>query len=136
MSDDRGFDPRYDPAFQRGWDGPVTPVAPVASGAPRAAEPERIVVSPDRAASEDADEEPRRRLNPYLIVLGAVSIALVVAGVWMASRVSEGFSQEGPSTQVDYAMLQVLMIGSPVTALLGVATAVGILFLLAARWGR
>lgn len=133
MSDDRGFDPRYDPAFQRGWDGPV---APVASETKRPAEPERIVVVPERAAVEAEDDEPRRRLNPYLIVLGAVSIALVVAGVWMASRVSEGFSEQGPSTQVDYAVLQVLMIASPVTALLGVATAVGIIFLLAARWGR
>ncbi len=135
MSDDRSFDPRYDPAFQRGWDGPA---APVTSPAPRPAEPERIVVAPERVSADEGvdGDESRRRLNPFLIVLGVVSIALVVAGVWMASRVSDGFSQQGPSTQVDYALLQVLMIASPVTTLLGVATAVGILFLLAARWGR
>ena len=138
MSDDRSFDPRYDPAFQRGWDGPA---APVTSEAPRRAEPERIVVAPQRVSVEEGvdgvdGDEGRRRPNPFLIVLGVVSIALVVAGVWMASRVSDGFSQQGPSTQVDYALLQVLMIASPVTTLLGVATAVGILFLLAARWGR
>ena len=135
MSDDRGFDPRYDPDFQRGWDGPT---APATREAPRAADPERMVVAPERLPETEVpeDDEHRRRLNPFLIVLGAVSIALVVAGVWMASLVSDGFSQQGPSTQVDYAMLQVLMIGSPITVLLGVATAVGILFLLAARWGR
>ena len=56
MSDDRSFDPRYDPAFQRGWDGPA---APVTSPAPRPAEPERIVVAPERVSADegvDGDE--------------------------------------------------------------------------------
>jgi hypothetical protein len=131
MSDDR-FDPRFDPSFQRGWDGPA-PSTPVAK-------PERPVLTPDRivvtAEPEPEHDGEARRINPFLIALAAVALALVVVGLWMASVVSSGFNDQGPTTQVDWAVLQVLMIASPVSALLGVATGIGILFVYAVRWGR
>lgn len=129
MSD---FDPRYDPAYQRGWEG--EPVAP-----PRVAptDPERIVVIAEPASDPDAEvAADRRGVNPFLLALAAVAVLLIVAGVWMASRVSEGYAAQGPSTQVDYAILQILAIASPVAALLGVATGIGVLFVFAVRWGR
>lgn len=134
MTDDRGYDPRYDPAFQRGWGGPE----PDAPPRPAPADPERIVVIAEPAADPvaEAAEERRGGLNPFLIALAALAVLLIVAGVWMASRVSEGYAAQGPSTQVDYAILQILAIASPVTALLGVATGIGVLFVFAVRWGR
>ncbi|MGX5682144.1 hypothetical protein [Schumannella luteola] len=131
MSDSR-FDPRFDPAFQRGWDGPE-PATTTAPEPARVASPDRIVVT----AEPEPDFEPdARRLNPFLLALAAVAVALVVAGLGMASAVSSGFNAQGPTSQVDWAILQVLMIASPVTALLGVATGIGVLFVFAVRWRR
>jgi hypothetical protein len=130
MSDGQRFDPRFDPSFQRGWDGPAAAPAPEPPARPRA-DPERIVVTAEPEPVRDTDS---RRLNPFLIALGAVAVALVVAGLWMATVVSSGFNDQGPTSQVDWAVLQVLMIGSPVCALLGVATGIGILFVFAVRW--
>lgn len=131
MSDDRGFDPRYDPAFQRGWDAPEVEERAAATPAPVA---DRIVVAPE--STPLVEEVERGGVNPFLVALGALSVLLVAAGVWMASRVSDGYLQQGPSTQVDYAILQVLMIASPLTVLLGVLTAIGMLFVFAVRWRR
>lgn len=135
MTDDRGYDPRYDPAFQRGWGG----AEPDASARPAPSDPDRIVVIAEPVAPEPDGEAPgehRGGLNPFLIALAALAVLLIVAGVWMASRVSDGYAAQGPSTQVDYALLQILAIASPVTALLGVATGIGVLFVFAVRWGR
>lgn len=132
MSDSR-FDPRFDPAFQRGWDGPEPATTTTAPEPTASTTPDRLVVT---AQPEPETEPDARRLNPFLVVLAAVAVALVVAGLWMASAVSSGFNDQGPTSQVDWALLQVLMIASPVTALLGVATAVGVLFVFAVRWGR
>lgn len=133
MSDSR-FDPRFDPAFQRGWEGPE-PVAAPSAGAERPAPRDRIVVTADPEPEVTHDDEGRR-LNPFLVALAAIAVALVVAGLWMASLVSSGFNDQGPTTQVDWALLQILMIASPVTALLGVATGIGVLFIFAVRWRR
>jgi hypothetical protein len=132
MSDGTRFDPRFDPAFQRGWDGPAP--EPARDTARAVVEPERIVVTAEREPELD-DADDARRINPFLIALAAISVALVVAGLWMASLVSSGFNEQGPTSQVDWALLQILMIASPVCALLGVATGVGILFVFAVRWG-
>lgn len=133
MTDDRGYDPRYDPAFQRGWGG----AEPDAPARPAPSDPDRIVVIAEPVAPEpEAPGEHRGGLNPFLIALAALAVLLIVAGVWMASRVSDGYAAQGPSTQVDYALLQILAIASPVTALLGVATGIGVLFVFAVRWGR
>lgn len=129
MSDSR-FDPRFDPAFQRGWDGPVPSVLPESV---RPADPERILVTAE--VPSEPEHESDRRLNPFLIALGGVAALLVVVGLWMASQVSSGYSSNAP-TQVDYAMLQLLMIAAPLTILLGVMTGIGVLFVFAVRWGK
>ncbi len=99
----------------------------------RPAEPERIVVTADVAP--EVEYESDRRLNPFLIALGGVAAILVLVGLWMASQVSAGYSSNAP-TQVDYAMLQLLMIAAPLTILLGVMTGIGVLFVFAVRWGK
>ena len=153
MSDDR-FDPRFDPAFQRGYDGPAP--ATGRSPAPRAE-----IISPPpsttssaptpRAATEPAsdafpfeavdvrrpdledDDEPRR-INPFLVVLGVVSLVLVGGGLYLVSRVRDLFAETQSSSDFDYVTLQVLMDAAPLIVVLGLAIAVGILFIFAVRW--
>lgn len=162
MSDDAGkFDPRFDPAFQRGFDGPTRAVAreklqPTSAVAPsvaitspppaRAAEPDavdrvaegasgqqRIVVEP----TDYLDDEPTgRRLNPFLIALVAAAVVLIGGGLYLTSRLGELFANPGESSQYDYITLQVMTIAAPMLIVLGIATGVGVLFIYAVRWGR
>ena len=143
MSDDR-FDPRFDPAFQRGYDGP-----PVASVRKAAARPEPSSPLPPAGPVEtverarlterpellDQDDDPRG-MNPFLIALGAISLVLVGGGLYLVSRVRDLYADTGPSSSFDFVTLQVLMQAAPVVIGLGLATAVGILFIFAVRWGK
>lgn len=146
MSDDR-FDPRFDPAFQRGYDGPTAPPArkmtittPPASApmVERQRQPERevrIVEELDEYEYADESDAPRRT-NPFLIALGAVSLVLVGGGLYLVSRVRDLFADTQSSSDFDFVTLQVLMDAAPIIVGLGVATAIGILFIFAVRWGR
>lgn len=136
MSDDARFDPRFDPAFQPGYDGPLASSAPVARQRVAASAPEALpVVQAPVADGPDVDDEPLRAgINPFLIALGAVALLLVGGGTYLVSQLSTIFLDT--QSAVDYTILQVLMYGAPIAVALGLATGVGILFLLAARWYR
>lgn len=155
MSDDR-FDPRFDPAFQRGYDGPAPAAArkmaissPPASApvVDRQRQPDREVVERQRQTErevvgfeeldeyEDESDLPRRA-NPFLIALGAVSLVLVGGGLYLISRVRDLFADTQASSDFDFVTLQVLMQAAPIIVGLGLATAIGILFIFAVRWGR
>jgi hypothetical protein len=147
MSDDRsGFDPRFDPAFQRGYDGP-TMVPPTVEA--RTPAPARGIVEPEReqhrepepaipaaAPIEDEalEEEQGRRLNPFLVALGVVSIVLIIGGIYLISRVDALFTEV--SSDVSYATIQALVNGPPIAIALGIATGIGVLFIYAVRWKR
>ncbi|HTL40500.1 MAG TPA: hypothetical protein VL294_03410 [Pseudolysinimonas sp.] len=71
MADEKRVDPRYDPAFQRGFEGAVTsglrrhpaqaPDAAIVTPAPYRAAPDREATRPDAAAaSADEAHDPRR----------------------------------------------------------------------------
>lgn len=162
MSND-GFDPRFDPAFQRGYDGPAptsvqkAPVQKVPVQKPIASRPAAVPVEQSRSFEDRqpvADREPRpsesfdfgvdieetevdapRRPNPFLIALGAISVLLVGAGFYLVSRVQDLYA-DTQSSGFDFVTLQVLMQAVPVVIGLGLATGVGILFIFAIRWGK
>jgi len=154
MSDEASkFDPRFDPAFQRGFDGktqatpreklqPTSVFAPVAAPPARpvaAAQPEavqavnRVVVEPTEIVD---DEGEARRVNPFLIALLAAAVLLIGGGIYLVSRLGEMFANPSASSQYDYITLQALTIAAPMLIVLGVATAIGVLFIYAVRWGR
>jgi hypothetical protein len=142
MSNDRStFDPRFDPAFQRGFDGEVeaivteraeTIVEPALSG-PTPSEP--IITEPQLIESAEPDARGRR-INPYLVVLGAVSVALIAGGLYLVSRLREFFDSSQSSSDFDFVTLQVLLYAAPLIVVLGLATAIGMVFIAAVRWGR
>ena len=134
MSD---FDPRFDPAFQRGYDGPaVTP--PPTADAPAPAAPPLVRIDPQAAAAPQADDDELapRRGNPFLVALAVIGIALAVGGLVLVFQLRTIFGDGNGNPDFDYVTLQTLMIAAPILAGLGLATGIGVLFVLAVRWGR
>jgi hypothetical protein len=155
------IDPRFDPAFQRGFD-PGIPIAervpeplPRKTVLPEAPAPEQhaadIAPSAPTAtihqASSAADDPVHRddpigtrrpdaspSRNPFLLFLGIISIALIAAGIWLFVRSDEAFNSAQVHSQGDYMSLTATIQTAPFIALLGGATAIGVLFLFAARW--
>ncbi|MCU1543473.1 MAG: hypothetical protein JWM50_1338 [Microbacteriaceae bacterium] len=168
------FDPRFDPAFQRGFEAtesrfrsraadpraterPVAEQAPPPSSGRRATPPvesqqdgyalaqpvgpsaasrETAPTTGDGAAPTDGavDDAAPTRPNPFLIALIVVSVALVAGGVWGVQAAREPFLNTDAAVNVDYSGLQMLMTFAPMAIALGIATAVGILFVYAIRW--
>ncbi len=172
MSDDTkaNIDPRFDPAFQRGFD-PATPIrervpdptprptAPVEAPPASIPEPARLVAptaarTPLPAAElgdgepvimtvQDADEPDRepapessQARNPFLIVLAIVAVVLVAVGVWLFVQSGNEFNSREVRSQGDYMSLDATIHMAPFVALLGAATAIGVLFLFAAKWRK
>jgi hypothetical protein len=167
--DDVEIDPRFDPAFQRGFD-PRTPIeeyvparlprrapvvppdsAPIAATVPvipaRPAAPPAAEVndasSVKPAETSDVDPEgadpalesnPSR--NPFLLFLGIIAIALIAAGIWLFVRSGDAFNSKEVRSQGDYMSLTATIEMAPFIALLGGATAIGVLFVFAAKWRR
>jgi hypothetical protein len=172
MSDDKDveIDPRFDPAFQRGFDpsipieeyvpaplprralirppmpDPTPAAAPVPSDRPAPppvttaaeVEPPTSAALPDaepEAASDPALESSPSR-NPFLLFLGIIAIALVAAGIWLFVRSGDAFNSKEVRSQGDYMSLTATIEMAPFIALLGGATAIGVLFVFAAKWRR
>jgi hypothetical protein len=187
MSDEKSadIDPRFDPAFQRGFDPsvPVEEYVPQAlprritmpppgvqaeSGASSAsafapkATPETVrplattVVAahpdappiassagaPTGAPTGDAVDEPEMEpdanagRNPFLLFLGIIAIALIAAGIWLFVSAGDSFNSKAVRSQGDYMSLTATIQTAPFIALLGAATAIGVLFVFASRWRR
>jgi hypothetical protein len=143
-SDGADFDPRFDPAFQPGFDPGQHPTA---RRTPRPAAPEPIspallpepiaVPDLDETASAPADEPVgTARPEPLLVALWIVSAVFVAAGIYglrlIGDRVSS-LTSSGGFGGADYYLLQAYTFGAPMLIVLGLATATGTLFLLAAR---
>jgi hypothetical protein len=138
MSDDARFDPRFDPAFQPGYDGPLAEVQPATKGKTVASVPEALpaVQAPVSHEPVIEDDPAPRRMNPFLISLAAAAILLLGGGLYLVSRMRDLFADTQSTSDFDYITLQVLMGVAPLVLVLGLATGVGMLFLLAARWDR
>jgi hypothetical protein len=179
------LDPRFDPAFQRGFDpataAPVSapqtervsaPPAPgaapfaAAPSAPAPVAPAAAPTTPAHRVTTDAVVEdyalvgdhdvdatpPHGRTatsgsvglapdaatgrNPFLIVLGIVAVILVAVGIWLFMQAGVAFNSRAIRSQGDYTSLQATLTVAPFISLLGVATAIGVVFVFAARWRR
>jgi hypothetical protein len=177
MSDEKnsGVDPRFDPAFQRGFDPSVpieeyvppplprtparapvataakapvataatVPVAPAATLQVKPIDPEVVVESDLASDPADADEreveadtETSPSRNPFLLLLGIIAVALVAAGIWLFVRSGGAFNSAEVRSQGDYMSLDATIHTAPFIALLGAATAIGVLFVFAAKYQR
>jgi hypothetical protein len=164
--DSNDFDPRFNPAFQRGFDGagpateyrapapraaervydapvtrtavPATAVAAQVAMPPAAGAPAQPQVRPVIQEQMDATTQaaPVRRFNPFLVALAAVSVALVAGGAWGVQVARAPFLQTNASAGTDFVGLQMLILFAPLAIILGIATAVGIAFFYAAEWQR
>jgi hypothetical protein len=178
MSDDTkaNIDPRFDPAFQRGFD-PATPVReripqpaprhelatptqpapgatptrPVAPSRPSVAAPvPRLSVAlngdddlPVVMTGQDAEEPDRTpspesslARNPFLITLAIVAVVLVAVGIWLFVQAGNEFNSRQVRSQGDYMSLDATIHMAPFIAMLGAATAIGVLFQFAAKWRK
>lgn len=138
MSDGARFDPRFDPAFQPGYVAPPTststtrPAQPPAVTSPPPAVLPDVVSSVSEAVLEDVASA--RRLNPFVVALGVVSLSLVLGGLYMVLHGRQLYSSTGGVSEFNYVTFQVVIYGAPLMIALGIATAIGILFLFATRW--
>jgi hypothetical protein len=142
MSKD-SFDPRFDPAFQPGFDGGVVAVPSARKSrdaAPAQAALEQRAEAADRpvvtSPEAEAPAEQRRRANPFLLALLAVSFVLIAGGLGAAQSVSAIFDTENISVELDYVSLEMVKIAAPLSVALGVATAIGVLFIYAIDWKK
>ena len=172
--DNTEFDPRFDRAFQRGFDGEVTsrapqPTAYLPTNPVRSTLPPAPVISPAQDAGavrqDGADypgfapgatasqgaapalsppgeveaaaeaERPAGR-NPFLIGLTVISVVLVIGGLaglqWLRGR----FLAPDIATELDFVTVQAATTGLVIVIGLGLATAIGVLFVHAANWSK
>lgn len=146
--DDQRVDPRYDPAFQRGFDGQVTPGVRTGNAIRRPSlvsptpEPEADAEVESPAEPEPASDpvevstsgtrDPRR--NPFLITLVVLGSALTIGGIAWAYQGRQMVAEL--STELDYWFLQASVAGAPLTTLTGIAILAGVLFVAAGAWNR
>jgi hypothetical protein len=74
--------------------------------------------------------------NPFLLILGVVAVVLVAAGIWLFARSGAAFNSREVRSQGDYMSLDATIHTAPFIALLGAATAIGVLFVFAVRWRK
>ena len=167
MADD-GYDPRFDPAFQRGFEGETAfpprrvPANQTPSRQAAIPAPERIVAPiPDELRPRTYAEQPSRRTddefrplvhraeadqaervdlppaplrsNPFLIAVLVIAVALIGAGVLIGSRIDiwyDDVSADGPG----FGLLNMLQFGAPLAIILGIASVIAVLVILALRW--
>ena len=140
-------DPRFNPAFQPGYDPSVHTRLPVVPH--RASVPELIEhpLPPDPAgpvpegeppagvAGDPAEQLPvARRFDPYLAGLWALSLVFVAAGLLTIRYIANRMDRLSASgSAFDYNLVLVYTIAAPLLVILGLATATATLFLLASR---
>ena len=166
MAED-GYDPRFDPAFQRGFEGETAyPPRQVTSPPPSRHDarpaPERMIAPiPDELRARPRGQQPSRpsideyrpapqhvvfdsevqaepgpaplRSNPFLIAVLVLAVALIGAGVLIGSRIDlwyDDVSPDGPG----FGLLNMLQFGAPLAIMLGIATVIAVLVILALRW--
>lgn len=153
------IDPRFDPAFQRGFEGSVTVsrrrpspgtplVAPAQDRATSVSAPARpaAVIRPPESPLEApviAQTEPEveeevvpRGANPFVIGLWVIAAVLVAGGVWGIQWARAAYLTEALTTNVDFVLVEIVRVAAPAAIGLGLATVIGLLFLGAIRWQK
>lgn len=114
-TDNRGVDPRFDPAFQRGYT--LDPELPVGEAA--------------------LSTVPSLRGNPWVVVLWILSTGMVAAGIWALWQAQAMLEdQDGDSLASNYVYPGILYGVSPWLIAVGLASLVATVFLYAVRWRR
>jgi hypothetical protein len=140
-------DPRFDPRFQRGYDGPE-PDAPPTPAVPSPIEPGGSSREPagrgaaDIAPASDAGRpsEPRDeadddalwsppRRNPFAIALLVGSLALIAIGLWLIWTVASASSYPDGYDRAAQALALVQQVLSPALLLAGLLGVIGWLVL-------
>jgi hypothetical protein len=104
-------DPRYDPAFQRGYEAPVS-----------------SVVEPVEAS---------RRRNPWLVVLWILAIAFTASGIAALYYSTAALSSPNlDNTVAFYVVPQLVQAVAPWLVGVGLATLSGVVFVHAVQWRR
>lgn len=139
MSKD-SFDPRFDAAFQPGFIG-VTETEPQRSANPAKAALEAARQQAEVAEqSSDGDHDDRdtapRRVNPFLIALGVLALALIGGGIQGIRTVQSVFNVTTMTPDIDYTTISMVVAASPIAIALGIAIGAGVLFMYAIAWQR
>jgi hypothetical protein len=135
------FDPRFDPAFQRGYDGRmpgpvVEPVRPVVERVGSVVEP--VETPPPAVELVEASAEPLRyetRGNPWLRALWVVAAVFTVTGL-LATYAAQSLMQgANTSSAIDYYVLPLTVSQlAPWFTVTGLFAGVAALVLNAIRW--
>jgi hypothetical protein len=116
---------------------PFVPIAPASTPPPAISEPvDAAQTTLVELARVDAVDVPSLRRNPYLIALGIIAIVLVVAGIWLFVESGAAFDGREVLAQGDYMSLVASIQVAPFISILGAATAIGVLFMIAGRWRK
>lgn len=142
MAEQTEFDPRFNPAFQRGFSGARAAVVPsVPARVAPVDEPARVdqtPATPGQLASEPHDDEdpaPSLRGNPWAAALWIASVALVVGGVWAQWHAATLFASSTASGATDfYVVPTVINAMAPWFVGVGLLGVLGAVMLHAARW--
>ncbi len=135
------FDPRFDPAFQRGYDGRmpgpvVEPVRPVVERVGSVVEP--VETPPPAVELVEASAEPLRyetRGNPWLRALWVVAAVFTVTGL-LATYAAQSLMQgANTSSAIDYYVLPLTVSQlAPWFTVTGLFAGAAALVLNAIRW--
>jgi hypothetical protein len=87
-------------------------------------------------AETDPDTQPSTARNPFLLALGLVAVFLIAGGIGLFVASGGAFNGRDVRSQGDYMSLDALIHAAPFVALLGIATALGVLFVFAAGWRK
>jgi hypothetical protein len=132
------IDPRFNPAYQPGFDpSKHSPVAAMAPAAVPLVEDEPVSV--DQPDPAPAAITAVRRRNPVLIALWVLSALFVASGIYGLQLIGDRVAvlgDNGGFGGADYYLLQSYVILAPLLIALGLATAVGTLFVFAVRWRK
>ena len=135
------FDPRFDPAFQRGYDGRmpgpvVEPVRPVVERVGSVVEP--VETPPPAVELVETSAEPLRyetRGNPWLRALWVVAAVFTVAGLLAAYAAQAMMQGANTSSAIDYYVLPLTVSQlAPWFTVTGLFSGVAALVLNAIRW--
>lgn len=150
----KNFDPRYDPAFQPGYEGPApaakrsSAVEPVSVIEPVETRPEPRPLVEHRPAVEPSPTDwsllssppptaplIETRGNPWLIALWVVCALFVVGGIAAQFAAQSLFQRSYTSSAIDFYVLpSVISAVSPWFTLAGLFAGVAALVLSAVRW--
>lgn len=165
MAEQPAVDPRYNPAFQRGYDTVPTGEQPRTASAlvpppPRvtSALQSRVGVehmqaapvrqsladtaAPHTAAAVLAEAPTVQELrppwtNPFVAVLAVIGVLLIAFGVWlMQFATREADGGELLMSQSGYVLLQMTVTAAPLFGSVGVLILSGVLVLFALHWAR